>query len=377
MLNCLLYGSCLKQKVACPSLTRISIKILLEKMDELLERTPAPLRESVGYCRIVMRKPGVGNASAPGGTAKPTIASASLPMRDKLICFMTGESEEERLIRARLSAYLKLLQSEAMQIDKARRQHYDGGKKLHLDFERQKVQLHKRGLVQLLPAFQMQAWLRVSRAQLVVEMGGRALVILKAKAKHTELTAQHLAAAKKQDKYASNSSTSKLAPPAVPPLSVSDCAAFCQSPEDLVGADGTFRAFGGRLLQVHWHVQLPMPHPISSHLCPNLVCDLMSFGGRFLQLDHMCTSALRCASIIEPLALPPRHAVRSHPLCVWWCLQGVSSGASRGASAGLRGAAAAPAGVAGPLRRTDERDRPAVDRGVTATSNRKRGAKLA
>jgi hypothetical protein len=115
------------------------------------------------------------------------------------------------------------------------------------------VQLQKWGLVQLLPAFQMQAWVRVSRAQLVVEMGGRALVILKAKVKHTEITLQQLAAAKKA------STSSGKGALAVPPLSVSDCVAFCQPPEALVESDGTFRSFGGRLLQ----------------------------------LDHVCTSALR------------------------------------------------------------------------------------
>jgi hypothetical protein len=225
-------------------------------MDALLLETPAALRETVGYGRIALRsKQGAGVTKAPSSGVKPSSAAApSLPMRDKLICFMTGESEEERLIRAQLTTYLKLLMNEAVLIDKARRQHYDGGKKLHLDFERQKVQLQKWGLVQLLPAFQMQAWVRVSRAQLVVEMGGRALVILKAKVKHTEITLQQLAAAKK----ASSSSSIKGAL-ATPPLSVSDCVAFCQPPEALVESDGTFRSFGGRLLQ----------------------------------LDHVCTSALR------------------------------------------------------------------------------------
>jgi len=225
-------------------------------MDALLLETPAALRETVGYGRIALRnKQGAGVTKATSSSVKPSSAAApSLPMRDKLICFMTGESEEERLIRAQLSTYLKLLMNEAVLIDKARRQQYDGGKKLHLDFERQKVQLQKWGLVQLLPAFQMQAWVRVSRAQLVVEMGGRALVILKAKVKHTEITLQQLAAAKKAS--SSNSIKGALA---VPPLSVSDCVAFCQAPEALVESDGTFRSFGGRLVQ----------------------------------LDHVCTSALR------------------------------------------------------------------------------------
>lgn len=72
------------------------------------------------------------------------------------MCFWTGESEDIRASRIRLNAYLKVLEAEHLRIGVARSQHYDGGKRLFDDFERQKLQLHKWGLANILPAFHMQ-----------------------------------------------------------------------------------------------------------------------------------------------------------------------------------------------------------------------------
>ena len=177
-------------------------------MDLLMEKKGPPQanKPNVGYNRILSKPP-----------QKAQITTSALPstvsVKDKLICFMTGENEEERLIRTRLVAYLKLLQGELQLNEKTRKQHYEGGKKLHLDFEKQKIQLQKWGLMSILPAFQMQAWLRVSRAQLVVEMSSRSLLILKSKIKHTEMVTKQLANDKDKDKGGSVGSNKKLLSP--------------------------------------------------------------------------------------------------------------------------------------------------------------------
>ena len=93
------------------------------------------------------------------------------------------------------------------------RDSYEGGKKLHLDFEKQKIQLQKWGLMSILPAFQMQAWLRVSRAQLVVEMSSRSLLILKSKIKHTDMVLKQLVNDKDKDKGGSSGASKKLLSP--------------------------------------------------------------------------------------------------------------------------------------------------------------------
>ena len=69
---------------------------------------------------------------------------------------MTGENEEHRLIRNRLTAYVKILQTEMNLIERARKQHIEGSKKLHTDLQKQKIQLQKWGLYNMLPAFNMQ-----------------------------------------------------------------------------------------------------------------------------------------------------------------------------------------------------------------------------
>lgn len=168
---------------------------------------PKVNKPNVGYNRILSKPP-----------QKAThVTTAALPstvsVKDKLICFMTGENEEERLIRTRLIAYLKLLQGELLLNEKTRKQHYEGGKKLHLDFEKQKIQLQKWGLMSILPAFQMQAWLRVSRAQLVVEMSSRSLLILKSKIKHTDMVLKQLVNDKDKDKGGSSGASKKLLSP--------------------------------------------------------------------------------------------------------------------------------------------------------------------
>jgi hypothetical protein len=104
---------------------------------------------NVGYNRVAIKR------GSSGSDVKSSSAS-SVSIRDKFMCFWTGESEDIRVSRIRLSAYLKVLEAEHLRIGVARSQHYDGGKRLFDDFERQKLQLHKWGLASILPAFHMQ-----------------------------------------------------------------------------------------------------------------------------------------------------------------------------------------------------------------------------
>jgi hypothetical protein len=141
----------------------------------LMDRTSAvqvSTRPNVGYNRITMKK--ASNSGA--GTAKTlpaTVSQPSISLKDRFICYITGENEEDRLIRTTLTAYLNVLQQELIMTERARIQHYEGGGRLRHDFEKQALRLQRWGLLQILPAFQMQAWLRVARAQLIVEMGSR------------------------------------------------------------------------------------------------------------------------------------------------------------------------------------------------------------
>ena len=104
---------------------------------------------NVGYNRVAIRK-----GASSGDLRQSSVSSIST--KDRLMCFLTGENEDVRTARLQLSGYLKLLEAECARLGVARSQHYDGGKKLFEDFERQKLQLQKWGLHSLIPAFQMQ-----------------------------------------------------------------------------------------------------------------------------------------------------------------------------------------------------------------------------
>ena len=104
---------------------------------------------NVGYNRVAIKK------MIPSSESKPLLAFP-VSIRDKFMCFLTGENEEVRMARSRLNAYLKMLESEYLSVEVARTQHFEGGKKLCSDFEVQKQQLHKWGVKSILPAFQIQ-----------------------------------------------------------------------------------------------------------------------------------------------------------------------------------------------------------------------------
>ena len=134
------------------------------------------------YYRIVGKRK---QASAQGVTKICDDPEASLStvsnLKDKFWSFMAGESELERMTRLRLQWYKGLLQSELIVVERAKIHHRQHGQNLAQDFENQELQLQKWGLLNILPAFRMQAWARVSRASLLEDMSIIATRLLQAR----------------------------------------------------------------------------------------------------------------------------------------------------------------------------------------------------
>ena len=124
-------------------------------MNETISTTSS--KKNVGYNRVAIRKP-------PSVVESNSMLAFPVGIKDRFMCLITGESEERRLARLRLNAYLKLLQSEYLHMEVARLQHFDGGKKLCAEFEVQKLQLHKWGSTNILPLFHMQ----VSQGEIIL-----------------------------------------------------------------------------------------------------------------------------------------------------------------------------------------------------------------
>lgn len=61
-------------------------------------------KSNVGYNRVAIKR-------GPHINPKP-ILSFPVSYKDKFMCFFTGESEDTRVARSRLSSYLKLLEAE-------------------------------------------------------------------------------------------------------------------------------------------------------------------------------------------------------------------------------------------------------------------------
>lgn len=104
---------------------------------------------TVGYNRVAIKR------SVSSSDSKPSSVS-SVSIRDKFVCYFTGECEELRVARTQLTAYMRTLEAEHHRLGLARSQHYEGGKRLYADFERQKLQLQKWGLSTIIPPFQIQ-----------------------------------------------------------------------------------------------------------------------------------------------------------------------------------------------------------------------------
>ena len=151
--------------------------------------------------------------------------------RDKMLGLVAGESPEQRKTRLRLSWYKQVLMSEIDVVDRARQHFANHGRDLAIEFEAQELQLQKWGLLNILPAFRIQAWARVSRSALLEDMSIVAERILK----------QRLARA--QDVitlYASDSKGSRKHP-------LESYNAFCLAPDKVMAKEPSLTQLGHRL----------------------------------------------------------------------------------------------------------------------------------
>ena len=110
---------------------------------------------TVGYNRVAIKR-SVSSFDSKLSSVSP------VSIRDKFVCYFTGECEELRVARIQLTAYQKTLETEHLRLGLARSQHYEGGKRLYADFERQKFQLQKWGLSTIIPPFQIQVSCRIT-----------------------------------------------------------------------------------------------------------------------------------------------------------------------------------------------------------------------
>jgi len=184
------------------------------------------------YYRIVGKR----KQSSSQGAAKddPESSLSTLSnIKDKFWSFMAGESELERMTRLRLQWYKGLLQSELIIVERAKAHHRQHGKNLAQEFENQELQLQKWGLLNILPAFRMQAWARVSRASLLEDMSILATRLLQIRCDRADRVIAQ---------FNDNSVSRKY-----PLSSYND---FCQLPEDLMHKDISLQELAHRLAKM-------------------------------------------------------------------------------------------------------------------------------
>lgn len=186
------------------------------------------------YYRIVGKRK---HASAHGVTKVCDDPEASLStisnLKDKFWSFMAGESDLERLTRLRLQWYKGLLQSELIVLERAKTHHRQHGQNLAQDFENQELQLQKWGLLNILPAFRMQAWVRVSRASLLEDMSILATRLLQSRADRADRVINQF----------NDTSVSRKYP-------LSSYNEFCQLPEGLMHKDANLQVLAHRLAKI-------------------------------------------------------------------------------------------------------------------------------
>lgn len=151
--------------------------------------------------------------------------------REKVLGLVAGETAEERKTRLRLNWYRQILQAELEVVEKARQHFSNHGKNLAVEFELQELQLQKWGLLNILPAFRMQAWARVSRSALLEDIAFVAERILKLRLNR----AQDVIAL-----YASDSKGDRKHP-------LDSYNAFCLDPEQVMAKDPSLTHLGHRL----------------------------------------------------------------------------------------------------------------------------------
>lgn len=88
-------------------------------------------------------------------------------MHSKFISFMSGEPEIIRKTRAKLTWYSDMLSSDVIMFKRIKSHHKKKSSLLAQEFEQLESQLIRWGLIQLLPSFRLQAWIRLSKALLL------------------------------------------------------------------------------------------------------------------------------------------------------------------------------------------------------------------
>jgi len=196
--------------------------------------------------------------------------------RDKVLGLVAGESPEERKTRLRLNWYRQVLISEVDVVEKARQHFSNHGKDLAIEFEMQELQLQKWGLLNILPAFRMQAWARVSRSALLEDMAIVAERILK----------QRLARANDViSLYASDSKGNRKHP-------LDSYNAFCLVPEKVMAKEPALAQLGHRLQRMDKVCNS------SLHIFKTMLPELES--RTFVQRKHMLADIMARYAQVSP-----------------------------------------------------------------------------
>lgn len=154
--------------------------------------------------------------------------------RDRVLGMVAGESSDERKTRLRLNWYKSVLQAEVVVVEKARLHFGQHGRDLAVEFEMQELQLQKWGLLNILPAFRMQAWARVSRSALLEDIAVVADKILRLRLQRS----QDVIAL-----YASDSRGSRKHP-------LGSYSAFCLEPDLVMAKEPALSQLGHRLARM-------------------------------------------------------------------------------------------------------------------------------
>ena len=248
------------------------------------------------YARLVGKR----RQSAPPLPEDPgTSTSVFGWARDRVLGLVAGESAEERSTRLRLSWYKQVLQAELGVVEKARQHFGQHGRDLAIEFEMQELQLQKWGLLNILPAFRMQAWSRVSRSALLEDMAGVAEKILRLRLQRSQDVITL---------YANDTRGNRKHP-------LGSYSAFCLEPDKVMAKEPALQQLGHRL------TRMDKVCTVSLHVFKTMLPELES--RTFAQRKHMLGDVLsryaQLVAITEPASL---EATMGWPeFCEWYALR--------------------------------------------------------
>lgn len=203
--------------------------------------------------------------------------------KDKILGVFVGESAEERRTRQHLAWYKQVLLAELEVVDRARSHFNNHGKDLAVEFEIQELQLQKWGLLNILPAFRMQAWTRVSRSALLEDMALVAERILR------------LRLARSQDVISLFATDTKSGQRK---HSLESYNAFCLPPDAVMAKEAALTQLGHRLARMDKVCQN------SLHIFKTMMPELES--RTFVQRKHMLVDIVaRYSQVTRFSFLPP------------------------------------------------------------------------